>query len=287
MKKPTVAFVNDTSINQSHFGCQLVCQTFREQFARCGLELKVTLNRDFKVDDCAKQLAGVDLVVINGEGSIHHNKHRYLLDLAGRFPSVLMNCVYQENDPHPDLAKFLFITARESASTAEVIRAGAQCLTVPDALFASSFLRSFQKPAPTHALGETDNVVRQYLNVGPLKIRWKIGFNTRYPTVSGYLNKLSSYQRLCIGRFHAAVASSVLEIPYSTWDSNTWKTQAMMRDMGVPHLHFASRKAARENVPSVFPEEIRRFTADARGRIEAAFDRVAEIAREQAAVKNS
>lgn len=279
MKKPTVALINDTSIYQSHFGCRLVCQTFREQFARTGLELKISLKRDFNVADYQKQLEDVDLVVINGEGSIHHDKHRHLVDLAGKFPSVLMNCVYQENSPHPDLSKFLFISARESASTAAVNAAGGNCVTVPDAMFASSFLRSFQKPAPIEDLGETDNVLRQYLNVGPLKVRWKIGFTTRYPTVSGYLNKLSSYRRLCIGRFHAAVASSVLEIPYASWDSNTWKTEAMMKDMGVPHLHFDSYKAAKENVPTVFPEEIRHFATEAKGRVEAAFDRIAEIAR--------
>jgi hypothetical protein len=60
----------------------------------------------------------------------------------------------------------------------------------------------------------------------------------------------------------------------------------MMKDMGVPHLHFDSYKAAKENVPIVFPEEIRRFAAEARGRIENAFDRVAEIAREQAVARN-
>jgi len=282
MKKPTVALINDTSIYQSHFGCRLVCQTFREQFARTGLDLKISLKRDFNLADYAEKLAAVDLVVINGEGSIHHDKHSHLLDLAGKFPSVLMNCVYQENSPHPDLSKFLYITARESASTAAVNAAGGRCVTVPDAMFASSFLRSYQKPAPTEDLGETDNVVRQYLHVGPVKVRWKIGFNTRYPTVAGYLNKLGSYRRLCIGRFHAAVASSVLEIPYSTWDSNTWKTRAMMQDMGVAHLHFDSYKAAKANVPTEFPEEIRRFATEARGRVEASFDRVAEIARELA-----
>ena len=283
MRKPTVAFINDTSMYQAHFGCRLVCQTFREQFARTGLELKVSLMRDFKIADYAKQLEGVDLVVINGEGSIHHNRHRHLLDLAGKFPAVMMNCVYQENAPHPDLGKFLFSSARESASTAEFNRAGGHCVTVPDALFASSLLGSFQKPAPTEDLGETDNVVRQHVRIGPLKVRRKIGFSLSYPTVAGYLNKLCSYRRLCIGRFHAAVASSVLEIPFATWDSNTWKTQAMMKDMGVAHLHFNSYQEARAGVPEVFPEEIRHFAREARVRVEASFDRVAEIARQRAA----
>ncbi len=285
MRKPTVALINDTSISEPHFGCTLVCQTFREQFARTGLDLKVSLKRDFNRSDYQEILENVDLVVINGEGSIHHDKHRHLINLAGNFPCVLMNCVYEKNSPHPELAKFLYISARESASMAEIHRAGGNCVTVPDVLFASSFLRSFQKPMPTEDLGKTDNVVRQYLHLGPLKIRRKAGFSTRYPTVAGYLNKLCSYRRLCIGRFHAAVASSVLEIPFATWDSNTWKTQAMMQDMGVPHLHFATQKAALANVPRIFPEEIRKFAADAQVKIEASFDQIAEIARAQAASK--
>jgi hypothetical protein len=280
MSKPTVALINDTSINLPHFGCQLVCQTFREQFARTGLELKVTLGRNFNPDDHAEALSSVDLLVINGEGSLHHDRHRHLIDLAQRYPAVLMNCVYQENSPHPGLSKFLFISARESASAAAISEAGGRALVVPDALFASSFLRSFQKPAPTMELGETDNVVRQYFHLGPLKIRRKIGFSTRCPTVAVYLEKLCSYRRLCIGRFHAAIAASVCGIPFSTWDSNTWKTRALMSDMGVPHLHFASREEALAAVPADFPKPIRAYTAAAPARIEAAFDRIAQIAHE-------
>lgn len=283
MRAPTIAFINDTSMMQSHFGCRLVCQTFREQFARTGLQLKLSLPRDFKVDDYAERLREVDLLVINGEGSIHHNRCRHLLELAERFPSVLVNCVYEANDPHPALAKFLFLAARESASTAEMNRHGGRAVTVPDALFGSSFVWSFPKPAPVEDIGVTDNVVRQYLNLGPLKIRLNRGFGTRWPTVSGYLRKLCSYRRLCIGRFHAAVASSVLEIPFSTWDSNTWKTRAMMADMGVPHLHFDTYKAARAGVPEVFPDEVRRFAREARGRVEGMFDVIAGLAREQVA----
>jgi hypothetical protein len=279
MTKPSVALINDTSIYESHFGCQLVSQTFREQFARTGLDLKISIGRDFRIEDYAHQLGQVDLVVINGEGSIHRDRNRHLLDFAGRFPAVLLNCVYQHNSPHEDLAKFLYISARESASTAEINRAGGNCVTVPDAMFASSFLRSFQKPSPTQDLGETDNIVRQYRRLGPFKMRKKVGFPMLTPTVSAYLEKLCAYQRLCIGRFHAAVACSVLEIPFSTWDSNTWKTHAMMHDMGVPHLHFDSHDAAKAGVPRVFPQEIRRFATEARERVEGMFDRVAQIAR--------
>lgn len=282
MRKPKIALINDTSIRESHFGCQLVGQTFREQFARTGLDLKVTLSRDFHFDESEGLFDSVDLVVINGEGSIHHGNHRQLIDLAGRHPAVLMNCVYQENPQHPDLEKFLFISARESASAAEINRSGGNCVTVPDVLFASSFLRSFQKGKPLEGFGETDNVVHQHKRIGPWKFRRKFGFSTRARTPGAYLSKLSSYRGLCVGRFHAAVAASVLEIPFSTWDSNTWKTRAMMADMGVPYLHFDSREEALAGVPEAFPVEIREFACQARMKVEDSFDRIAEIAREMA-----
>lgn len=285
MRRPRIAFVNDTSLTEPHFGCQLVCQAFREQFARVGLDLHLSLHRQFSLDGAGSTLDDVDLVVINGEGSLHHNKHRQLLDLPDRFPTVLMNCVYEANDPHPGLRKFLYISARESSSAAAIHSQGANCVIVPDALFASSQLHSFQKPAPSHDFGETDNVRRHYLRLGPLKIRGKIGFSTRFPTPAGYLAKLSSYRRLCIGRFHAAVAASVLEIPFSTWDSNTWKTRAMMKDMGVPQLHFETRQQAIAGAPREFAPEIRQFTREARQRIEASFDHIARLARQQAGLE--
>jgi hypothetical protein len=281
MRQPTIAFINDTSMMESHFGCNLVCQTFREQFARTGLNLKLSLPREFKIADYEERLDQVDLLVINGEGSIHHNKRRHLVELADRFPAVLVNCVYEKNDPHPALNKFLYIATRESASCEEINCHGGRAVIVPDALFASSFLWSFPKPDPKKDFGITDNVAKNYWSFGPVKLKLERGFSIDRPKVSDYLKKLCSYRKLCIGRFHAAVACSVLEVPFATWDSNTWKTRAMMEDMGVPQFHFASFEKARAGVPDVFPEKIRSFALEARSRVADMFDQIAIIAHEQ------
>lgn len=272
--RPKVAFVADISLRTPHFGCQLVGQTMREQFARVGLDLTVTLPSKFEtVAGWEKTLDSVDLVVVNGEGCIHHGKFQSMIDLAGRWPSALINCVYQENPENPNLQKFKYISARESMSAAAIRAQGAEVEVVPDVLFASSFLRSFiPTPAVQRDFGFTDCTVKVERGWGPFKIRYRPGLSPKQKVVGDYLNFLASHKRMAVGRFHAAICCSVMGIPFSTWDSNTWKTEGLMADMGVPELHFESRDLALANAPESFSPKIAAFAVEARERIEGMFD---------------
>lgn len=278
---PKVVFLGDTSLRTPHFGCQLVGQTFREQFARTGLELIASLPTKLElVPAWRAHLEQADLVVINGEGSIHHGRFQNLIDLAGDHPCALVNCVYQENPDNPRLRDFKWISTRESLSAAAVREGGGEAEVVPDVLFASSFLRSFVPlTAPTHDFGFTDCAEKVIKRIGPLRFRHRPGHSPKAKVVGDYLNFLASHRRMAIGRFHAAIACSVMGIPFSTWDSNTWKTEGLMKDMGLGQLHGASREQAMALAPRAFPEEIVAFRREAVTRIEAMFDRLAEIAR--------
>lgn len=99
--------------------------------------------------------------------------------------------------------------------------------------------------------------------------------------VADYLRTLSGYKRLCIGRFHAVVAASVLEIPFSCWESNTWKVSGMMQDMGAEQYVFPTFEEALSHVPESFDPNISEFAGNATPRIEKMFDRIADIARKQ------
>ncbi|MEM9658212.1 MAG: hypothetical protein AAF961_07620 [Planctomycetota bacterium] len=278
MPRPTVALVNDTSLYEHHFGCQLVCQTFREQFARVGLELRLALPFEFRVDEVHARLATVDLVVVNGEGSLHHGRGSHLLRLAESYPTALVNCVYQSNGLSPALRSFRFRSARESLSAAEIRSAGVACDVTPDLLFASQMLRSYAPPLATEELGFTDSVERRWRRYGPFRRRF--GFSPYVSLPSQYLDKLCSFRRICAGRFHAAVACSVLGVPFSTWDSNSWKTRGLMRDMGVERFHFSSFEAAVAHVPKTMDDSIAQFAVAAVARIEGMFDKLALIARD-------
>jgi hypothetical protein len=283
--RPKIALINDTSLFSNHFGCELVCQVFREQFSRLGLDLVLSLPKRFDLAEYADQLSKVDLVVVNGEGTLHHDKFSQLIDLAAAYPSVLVNCVFEKNKSNPNLKKFLYIAARESFSAAEIQKHGATCEVVPDLIFGSTYARAFPKQKPVKKLGITDSVLREYYGIWPFRVRIR-GIPATGQTAGVYLKNLMRYKKIVAGRFHAAVLCSVVGIPFSSWDSNTWKTRALMHDMGVEHLHFNSRKAAIKHVPDQLPPQIPVFVEQARHRIDQMFGKVQAIALQQQQIRS-
>lgn len=272
--------MGDTSLNSPHFGCQLVGQTFREQFSRAGLDLIATLPYNFsQFPGAAENLKEADLLVINGEGSIHHGRYHHLIKLASDYPCALVNCVYQENPVWTELRNFLYISARESLSANEIHSQGVECQVVPDVLFASFLLNSFVCKEAIKDLGITDSAQKTNYQFGPFNLRLRLGRSPKQKMVADYLNFLCQHKRLCIGRFHAAIAASVLGIPFSTWDSNTWKMRGLMQDMGLSHLHFTSREEAMKAVPFEFDPKISYFVEQAKQNIETMFDTLASIAK--------
>ena len=271
-----VVLVNDTSLFNTHFGCQLVGQTIREQCARVGLNIIASLPLDFDARLAKPWLGRADLVIINGEGSIHHGRKTHLLDLANDYPTALINCVFQENGEQPSLKNFRYISARESLSAAEIIRQGAACEVVPDLIFASTLLRSIVAPAPNLPLGITDNVTN------PLS-----GFSPKSDLVYDTLLKLKRCKKVCAGRFHAAIAAAVMGIPFSTWESNTWKTQGMMQDIGIEHLHFSTLADAVAGVPTTMDPQVKVYVLSARKRIRLMFNQLSQIASQASQTSHS
>jgi hypothetical protein len=197
--KPKVVFVGDTSLRTSHFGCQLVGQTFREQFSRVGLELTASLPTKFEqVSNWKKYLKEASLVVINGEGSIHHGRFQNLIDLSDKYPCVLVNCVYQENPFNEHLKGFKYISTRESLSLQELKKNDVTAEVVPDVLFASTFLRSFVPTSKVvHDVGYTDCSQKEQWSFGPFSFRYRPGFSPKTSIVADYLNYLCSHKKNC------------------------------------------------------------------------------------------
>jgi len=226
-------------------------------------------------------LKNVDLVVINGEGSIHHGRFQELINLASEYPCALINCVYQDNPPNDNLKYFKYISVRESYSAQELQRVGIMAEVIPDVLFASLFLRSFiPKSQPSKKSGITDNAKKEVFKIGSFQFKYRPGFSPKTSTVADYLDFLCSHKKMAIGRFHAAICCCVLGIPFSTWDSNTWKTEGLMEDMGVSRLHFKERHSAITNMPDSLPEEIKIFTKKSITTIENMFDALRLLAQQ-------
>jgi len=130
-----------------HHGCEAVMAQVQRGLTRVGLPPQLILpGLDWKAAGSACREA--DLVVINGEGALHHSRPSVsgVLELAeqrrkdGR-PTALINSSWFHNDE--DLTKrlgaFDLVALRESQSHVTVAAAGVNCRMVPDLAISEAF----------------------------------------------------------------------------------------------------------------------------------------------------
>ncbi len=139
--------LNDTRIDRHH-GCTTVIETMDTLAARSGIRYtaKSPAHSDWCSDTAiTNAIERADLVVINGEGTIHHDRPAGIKLLeAGEFAkkhgtkAALINSTWQANsaDALRALEHFDIVTVRESASQAELASHGIEARRIPDlALF--------------------------------------------------------------------------------------------------------------------------------------------------------
>ncbi len=136
--------LNDTR-GDNHFGCMRVMRIIEQNLKARGIEIAATslVRNDWKRDEAfLNAMRAADLIVINGEGTLHHGSKQgvRLLDVVdhparGATPVALINAVYQDNPPawNERLARVDLISTRDSWSAAEVEKAiGRKVGFVPD-----------------------------------------------------------------------------------------------------------------------------------------------------------
>ena len=91
-----VVIYNDCDVDSyKHFGCELVMETFRDQLKRVDCELIGTITKDqiTKNKTDFSLLDKADLVIVNGEGSFHHNRRNDIYEIGSKWPSILINSI--------------------------------------------------------------------------------------------------------------------------------------------------------------------------------------------------
>lgn len=143
-----VYLFNDTRVDRHH-GCSIVMRNLIAGLRQRGAVLTGTLasGRQLGPDDRAA-LAQADRLVINGEGTLHHDRPyaRYLLQTAAAVaaagkPVYLLNASWEANSPAlADWARrFSAIYVRDQASAAELAGHGIDATAVPDLTFLSQY----------------------------------------------------------------------------------------------------------------------------------------------------
>ena len=259
-----VAIINDTQVGM-HFGTRMVMAAYRKLLKDRRVELVGTLKRGVLWGDKSsrKLLDKADLIIVNGEGSLHHNGFSYLLAVAAQYPSILMNSVFQDmSSAYQKLKQFRHIAVRESMSA--------------DHMYATYRIRPEVIPDMSFALHGTlpqfagngrdfffsDSVIRD-------------GIYTHSAFDRRFVENMAAHKRACCGRFHAICVAAMIGIPFSAWRSNTWKNKAIMLDMGIPELYAHTQSDAFMLVPDSASDSVADYAHKAVKKINNLFDRIA------------
>jgi polysaccharide pyruvyl transferase WcaK-like protein len=265
-----VAVFNDTSTAR-HFGCDAVMKVLRDAIESRGGSIiyKHPTGHAWQEDRAA--LAAIDdasLVVVNGEGTIHHSR-RTARELAALGPycaargraAVLINATIEANDRSTmnDVLAFRAIYVRDTASRSEVEAAGGPSTVVGDLSFGAELppwseeatsgviVVDSTRRAATRALGtiarrlEADLVSMKYADgIAFRPRRWLRGYAMKrrrniveIDSFYSFARYLAKHRHLVTGRYHALCFAINMGMPFSAMPSNTGKSEGLVQDAGI------------------------------------------------------
>lgn len=174
------ALFNDTTLT-THYGCATVLDEIILQLDRVGINIVLfwPVGDDWRPyrKELETRLETIDLIIINGEGSIHHTEERprarWLLELAdlaesADLPAFMLNTTISNVEPRfiTSLRKFKGIWVRESGSKRYLDELGVKSTVVPDlAIHAvARYVKSLDYNPPSRPEGRvlvTDSAVQE------------------------------------------------------------------------------------------------------------------------------
>jgi hypothetical protein len=122
-----------------HHGCALVAAQTDKLAKEAGIDVVARL--DLGIPSKFDERAGYDMVLVNGEGSVHHDQPAAMrVANVGRFfrrigkPAYLINASYEANGPRisEGVACFRLIYVRDTRSRDELAKLGIAATVVPD-----------------------------------------------------------------------------------------------------------------------------------------------------------
>lgn len=156
-----IAIINDTS-STHHFGCRLVMENLFSLLAQRGVEVIWTwpVSVDWRRHKRRMlNLPKVDAIIINGEGTIHHNTERKyaqaLIDFCGfasrdlNTPCYLINATLYKNSPdaYKAISNLRAVYVRDKGSLKELNDSGLTGAYVPDLTFGRN--RKYKSTQPS------------------------------------------------------------------------------------------------------------------------------------------
>lgn len=244
-----VLVVNDTRVDRHH-GCARVMQALFALMARHSMApvLAWPAHSEWRGNPAfAAALGRARLVIINGEGTIHHDRAAGLrlleIGAAARergIPAALINCGWEANGAQAAalLRDFALVCVRDSESAAQMRARGQHASVVPDL---SLHLPAPEAGAGRTGIGFTDNVDR--LGALALESARKTCGGT---TVS--IHQPAAWARFLRGGLslredlaHPARLAALLALRHRLWRASREDTDAFIRGLGTLSLLVSGR----------------------------------------------
>lgn len=264
--------LNDTHSGR-HIGCELVIRNTHALCRQHGIEIthSVKTKEAHQAEALiASLLQENDLVLLNGEGTLHDDKSRALslLKLAAiakqaGLKTVLYNALWSNNPIGQQyLPCFDLIFCRDSESANEIrkLHPTLDVQVVPDMIFATQW-DELSRPRASMAL-VTDSVkkkhcyqlakfaVRNRLPFAPMGtgfhervnsayfLKWRLTRRCHYvhnqlDSAKSFIEKIQASRSVITGRFHTACLAFLLQTPVCCISSNTRKIETLYSDFGL------------------------------------------------------
>lgn len=264
--------LNDTRSDE-HIGCELVIKNSLLKCSEVCLNVTATVSTA-EASQATKllepHLPTTDLILLNGEGTLHDDKANALSLLAAAKSAkdagcsvVLYNALWKNNPIGKQfLPVFDLIFCRDHASLQEVLvdHPDAQAKVVPDMTFATQLPTNL--PKAREGVLVTDSVrkkkcislaklaLKNNFNFAPMStaffrklkghpiVKWRLKSKLTHPSGSidstdQFLNKLLVTESVITGRFHTVCLSLLCSTPVYSIASNTPKIQSLLEDFGL------------------------------------------------------
>ena len=279
--------INDTTW-ENHIGCESVIQSIKKHCKKRDIEVVHSYQRSdviHKAQEIKDKMTKVDMIFVNGEGSLHHSP-QWFSDLLPILPHhqscFLINTIWDKmffNDVNL-LNKFQLISVRESNSYDELLKTYSKpekVSIVPDLIFG---LDTVNKRQTRNKTGFGDSVLyslREYLS--SLDNYFPLTYNDRKIIAQEYINWLRSLNLYVTGRFHGVCLSIISETKFFAFPSNSHKIEGILKDLDCEELLIHSLKDIDKiNNEKNYIEIFKNYRKDAKKKINMFFDKVAEVA---------
>ena len=216
--------INDCS--HYHVGSRVVADQIRNQIAKWGMI------------ETGPDLA--ELVIVNGEGSLHHDSpHSRRIERAiAATPEaarvVLINATWQAQTRNLEAVEMAI--ARETLSAREMERTGLapEIRTIPDIALTFQHRPVYQGKAGLIVLDSVDPITTRHLRAFADANNGQFVELCKWTeTAEALINLLATADAVVTGRFHGVVFAILAGAPFIAAPSNTWKTRAMLADFGL------------------------------------------------------